>query len=75
MNNSINKSRRDNTLLTVGFSLRYRDDESVLVPQGRYISDGKVSSLQDFIEDVYCRVRRLKPTVNNVLSLRDFYNT
>jgi hypothetical protein len=27
-------SRRDNTLLTVGFSLRYRNDIRILVPHG-----------------------------------------
>jgi len=33
--------------------------------------DRKVSSLWDFEEDVSVVVRRLKPTVNKVLSLRD----
>jgi hypothetical protein len=60
-------SRRDSTLLTVGFSLRYRDDDSSLVPQGRH---NQVSPLRgEGVGGMF--VRRLKPTVNKVLSLRD----
>ena len=81
------KSRRDDTLLTVGFNLRVwirrGCTQSPQVPQGRYSRLSKVSSLQDFVETyrVASRIRRLKPTVNKVLSLRDislltqhFYN-
>jgi hypothetical protein len=60
---------RDNTLLTVGFNLRIRHN---LTSQSS--RDGtswmKVSSLRDSIERLPCR--RLKPTVNKVLSLRDW---
>ena len=50
------KSRRDGILLTVGFNLRTRD----------------MSSLQDFGVKLFRLIRRLKPTVNKVSSLRDF---
>ena len=62
------KSRRDNTLLTVGFNLRQRNRHHQ-VPQGRHFAH-QVSSLRDLVEGHPCR--RLKPTVNKVLSLRDW---
>jgi len=61
------KSRRDNTLLTVGFNLRQRGTHHQ-VPQGRHVAH-QVSSLRDLAGGHRCR--RLKPTVNKVLSLRD----
>ena len=42
------------------------------VPQGRHSHLLKVSSLQDLRAGQDARIRRLKPTVNKVLSLRDF---
>ena len=68
--NFVGKSRRDNTLLTVGFNLRQYGTYHQ-VPQGRHFSR-QVSSLRDFIGRG--PFRRLKPTVNKVLSLRDFSN-
>ena len=65
------KSRRDNTLLTVGFNLREHGSHCQ-VPQGRHFMH-EVSSLRDLVGGHPCR--RLKPTVNKVLSLRDFPNT
>ena len=62
------KSRRDNTLLTVGFNLR-QDGTHHQVPQGRHFAQ-QVSSLRDLVEGR--PYRRLKPTVNKVLSLRDW---
>ena len=78
---ALGKSRRDNTLLTVGFNLR-TDGTQHQVPQGRHFANprrntatpfqkgAQVSSLRDFSEGG--RYRRLKPTVNKVLSLRDW---
>ena len=66
------QSRRDGTLLTVDFNLRTLDAiYSRQVPQGRYFG-GVVSSLRDFGGISFCLLRRLKPTVNQVLSLRDY---
>jgi hypothetical protein len=60
------KSRRDDTLLTVCFSIRY-SIEWYKVPQGQHL---KVSSLWDllFVADSICK---LKHTVNKMSSLRD----
>jgi len=66
--NAFEKSRRDNTLLTVGFNLRQHDIYHQ-VPQGRHFSR-QVSSLRDLVEEH--PYRRLKPTVNKVLSQRDW---
>jgi len=67
-NYEIGKSRRDNTLLTVGFNLRQYSTYHQ-VSQGRHFAR-QVSSLRDLVEGhLY---RRLKPTVNKVLSLRDW---
>jgi len=68
------KSRRDGTLLTVDFNLRTK---GVLCypqsPAGTALWRGNiVSSLRDFRAYLFCLIRRLKPTVNKVLSLRDF---
>ena len=68
------KSRRDGTLLTVDFNLRDATNAvlSLQVPQGRHFGDDIiVSSLQDFEEMLFSMLRRLKPTVNRMLSLRD----
>jgi len=68
LNYALGKSRRDDTLLTVGFNLRERDTY-YQVPQGRHVTH-QVSSLRDLVGGrLY---RRLKPTVNKVLSLRDW---
>ena len=65
------KSRRDGTLLTVDFNLRLMDATHSEVPQGRYFRAIIVSSLRDFGVTLLCAFRRLKPTVNKMLSLRD----
>jgi hypothetical protein len=62
------KSRRDGTLLTVGFSLRRSTAPSPIVPQGRH---NQVSPLRGEERGEGIPIRRLKPTVNKVLSLRD----
>ncbi|MDR0866011.1 MAG: hypothetical protein LBO74_13915 [Candidatus Symbiothrix sp.] len=62
------KSRRDSTLLTVGFSLRTRRLSFHQVPQGRHIlkcRPCRAKTPRSFVH------RRLKPTVNKVSSLRD----
>ena len=75
---SRSKSRRDDTLLTVGFNLRKgdascapksrRDDTCIL-----YATDKKVSSHAGLRNERSVSViRRLKPTVNKVSSLRDY---
>ena len=67
------KSRSDDTLLTVGFNLRTRDAiHSPQSPAGTTQWRNKVSSLRDFGRIVSSLIRRLKPTVNRVPSLRDF---
>ena len=66
------KSRRDGTLLTVDFNLRQIDAMPSEVPQGRYFRAIIVSSLRDFGVTLLCAFRRLKPTVNKMLSLRDW---
>jgi len=71
---SAEQSRRDNTLLTVEFILRTRDVVHALqVPQGRHFEWMIVSSLRDFGKRLFRLFRRLKPTVNQVLSLRDIW--
>ena len=68
------QSRRDVTLLTVEFILRtICAAHSLQVPQGRYFGGIIVSSLRDLDEMLICLLRRLKPTVNKVLSLRDIF--
>jgi hypothetical protein len=64
-------SRRENTLLTGGFSLRTSNDATVLVPQGRHLSllASVVSAGLEQNEVIFCR--NLKITVNKVLSLQD----
>ena len=74
-------SRRDGTLLTVGFSLRpgyahpptksRRDDTCLTVLQKAEATVNKVSSLRDLVVSGMFLYRRLKPTVNKVSSLRD----
>jgi len=67
------KSRRDGTLLTVEFILRTIGAmNSLLVPKGRHIKVRLVSSLRDFGGMLFHQLRRLKPTVNRVSSLRDY---
>ena len=67
------KSRRDGILLTVDFNLRTKDTAHLLqVTQGRHFGI-IVSSLRDFRGIVFRLLRRLKPTVNQVLSLRDIF--
>ena len=69
---SAEQSRRDVTLLTVEFILRtICAAHSLQVPKGRYFERMIVSSLRDFGAMLFLRLRRLKPTVNQVLSLRD----
>jgi len=59
-----NKSRSDDTLLTVDFNLRRRRKiQDYVVPQGEYNICDKVPSL----------FRKLKLTVNSVSSLRDLH--
>ena len=64
----------DDTLLTVDFNLRKRNNEHVLQsPAGTTLCRSiQVSSLQDLVAMVVHIVRRLKPTVNKVSSLQDF---
>ena len=66
-------SRRDNTLLTVDFNLRTKNTpRSLQSPAGTTQWEDKVSSLRDCWVSVSCwLLRRLKSTVNKVLSLRD----
>ena len=71
------KSRRDDTLLTVGFNLRMTDTErSSRSPawDDTFLSVAykmQVSSLRDFGAHDASPFRRLKPTVIKVPSLRD----
>ena len=68
------KSCKDETILTVDFNLRTRNTtHSLQVPQGRHYFMSKVSSLRDLETMLYYLLRRLKPTVNKVLSLRDIF--
>ena len=79
------KSRRDDTLLTVGFNLRTGNVAGVSkVPQGRhleYVQSAVPAGLAShFVQstsvEMWCVAslfRRLKPTVNRVPSLQDFY--
>jgi len=67
------KSRSDGILLTVGFNLRTKNAvHSPKSPVGTTQWRNKVSSLRDFADRVTLNLRRLKSTVNKVLSLRDF---
>ena len=69
------KSRRDDTLLTDGFNRRTRDTIRT-TPQSR--RDDTCAVLQSAVPSGLCRgrtlpdIRRLKPSVNKVPSLRDF---
>jgi len=67
------KSRRDNTLLTVDFNLRAGNAvHSSQSPAGTAQWEDKVSSLRGYCANASCWLfRRLKSTVNQVLSLRD----
>ena len=66
------KSHRDGILLTVGFNLRTRNTlHSLQSPAGTTLWKDKVPSLRDFAARVTLYLRRLKSTVNKVLSLRD----
>ena len=74
------KSRRDGTLLTVGFNLRIGNTLYALqspagtiqiLSQPSTSRDRVVSSLRDLNDGLFCMFRRLKPTVNRVPSLRD----
>ena len=78
------KSRRDDTLLSVGFNLRTGNALYALQsPAGTTHSlhqisinrDDVVSSLRDLCVGQLHMFRRLKPTVNKVSSLRDFVET
>ena len=71
-NRAERKSRRDGILLTVDFNLRSRNAASSLQsPAGTTLWINKVSSLRDLLRQWLFSFRRLKPTVNQVLSLRD----
>jgi hypothetical protein len=75
----------DDILLTVGFNLRREDDtHSIQVPQGRHIERNKNALLNGQSSAVpaglcggvmHIIVRRLKPTINRVSSLRDLRTT
>jgi hypothetical protein len=67
------KSRRDDILLTVGFNLRRTSDlaYSPQSPAGTTQWIDKVSSLRDLLSALPFYFRKLKLTVNQVLSLRD----
>ena len=64
----------DDTLLTVDFNLRKRNNVHALQsPAGTTLCRSiQVSSLRDLGACVALVVRRLKPTVNKVSSLQDF---
>ena len=66
------KSRRDGIFLTVDFNLRARNAMlSFQSPAGTTQWKDKISSLRDLLWRWTLCFRRLKPTVNKVLSLRD----
>ena len=67
------KSRRDGTLLTVDFNLRNMSDIRVSQsPAGTTLCNHyKYRPCGTWVACVVVFVRRLKPTVNKVLSLRD----
>ena len=71
------QSSRDSTLLTVGFNLRTKNAPySPQSPAGKAQSTNSeefVSSLRDLDDGLFCTFRRLKPTVNKVLSLQDTF--
>ena len=65
------KSRSDDTLLTVEFNLRKLNDVRTLQSPARTTQwIDKVPSLRDLVETWHAAspIRRLKPTVNKVLS-------
>ena len=67
------KSRSDDILLTGGFNHRTKDaGRSLQVPQGRHFEEMTVSSLRDFEGRSFRLIRRLKPPVSKVPSLRDY---
>ena len=81
------KSRRDDTLLTVDFNLRENSNMRILQsPAGTTLFSEerrvkneecatllyKCRPLRDFVQSAIFAVRRLKPTVNKVSSLRDY---
>ena len=69
------KSRRDDTLLTVDFNLRKKQQNvhALQSPAGTTLCRRlQVSSLRDLGACVAHYVRRLKLTVNQMSSLRDF---
>ena len=67
------KSHSDGILLTVDFNLRTKNAvHSPKSPAGTTQWRNKVSSLRDFADRVTLHLRRLKSTVNKVLSLQDF---
>jgi hypothetical protein len=67
------KSRSDDTLLTVDFNLRNMSNIHILQsPAGTtHRRSNKVPSLRDLGAACSIFVRRLKPTVNKVMSLQD----
>jgi len=66
------KSRRDNTLLTVGFNLRKTERSTPhQVPQGRHYGSTVPAGLWSREDSLSRRLRYALPTVNKVLSLRD----
>ena len=69
---SATESRRDDILLTVDFNLRTKDAlRSLQSPAGTILYLSIVPSLRDLVQTWSLCFRRLKPTVNKVLSLRD----
>ena len=66
------QSRRDGIFLTVGFNLRTKSASyAPQSPAGTILCGYKVSSLRDLNNGLFRAFRRLKSTVNKVLSLRD----
>jgi hypothetical protein len=67
------KSRRDDTLLTVGFNLRKLDDTIARQsPAGTALCSYKCRPCGTWVAGAVFPTRRLKPTVNKMSSLRDF---
>ena len=69
------KSLRDDTLLTGGFNRRNESAAAYLQSPARTILDtgAKYRPCGTWIPRAISAVRRLKPTVNRVSSLRDFF--
>jgi len=68
-----NKSRRDGILLTVDFNLRTGSAPlSPQSPAGTTLRIDNMPSLRDLLRRWASYIRRLKPTVNKMPSLRDF---